>query len=157
MTSPHSMQYVYTLYDINGCWVNCIVINIDILPYIAEFTPAKVFVRNSLPVFEGDDIVVKCADFASTKKTRLHMYLCKNGIGVRMELTSTQEACFILKEVQRADSGFYSCVHSIRKYDIGNVRSTDKHPIYILVVANRGNLGKYLRRALFLVKKQVFH
>ncbi|XP_034143424.1 uncharacterized protein LOC117592952 [Esox lucius] len=55
----------------------------------------------------------------------VHFYLCKDGVGIQMApITKDAESVFLLKEVKKKQSGKYSCVYSICKHPISQVKST---------------------------------
>lgn len=111
--------------------------------YVSDFGLAHTFVKNRR-VYEGDNIDLRCAVFEVSRQKTLHLYLCKNGIGVFMEVTQRMEADFTLRRVRSKESGNYSCVYSIYKYNIGSVRSINEDSIIVQVIANRSNLGKHM-------------
>ncbi|KAI4883578.1 hypothetical protein NFI96_009970, partial [Prochilodus magdalenae] len=62
------------------------------------------------------------------------MYLCKNGVGLRMEpLEQRDEYTFILRNVSVQDSGNYSCVYSVNKYTRYNVSTSGHKTIQVKV------------------------
>ncbi|KAI4903791.1 hypothetical protein NFI96_028861 [Prochilodus magdalenae] len=62
------------------------------------------------------------------------MYLCKNGVGVMTELLEQRdEHVFILRNVSVQDSGNYSCVYSVNKYSLNNVRASGQKTIQVQV------------------------
>ncbi|XP_036441616.1 uncharacterized protein LOC118818463 isoform X2 [Colossoma macropomum] len=88
------------------------------------FQPADIFV--SPTVKAGDNVTLKCSIFdKSVSGDQLHMYLCKNGVGLMMEpLGKKDEHVFILRNVSVLDSGKYSCVYSIDKYPLNDVSTS---------------------------------
>lgn len=112
--------------------------------YVLDFGVASIFVHeprgsniaHGRIVPKGSDIDFKCAAFESKTQRPLHMYLCKNGIGIRMESFKGKEAHFTLKNVKREDSGSYSCVYSIKKKSINIVTSSKKNSMIIQVIGN---------------------
>ncbi|KAI4876471.1 hypothetical protein NFI96_017398 [Prochilodus magdalenae] len=62
------------------------------------------------------------------------MYLCKNGVGVKMgPLEQRDEHTFILRNVSKQDSGNYSCVYSRNKYALKKVRAPAQKSIQVQV------------------------
>lgn len=102
--------------------------------YVLDFRVARIFLKET-QVFEGDNVHVKCAVFDNTHKS-LHIYLCKNGIGVIMDATEQNEVLFTLRLVRREDSGNYSCVYSIKKYPPKHASSTNASLVIIQVQGN---------------------
>ncbi|KAI4901528.1 hypothetical protein NFI96_009954 [Prochilodus magdalenae] len=66
----------------------------------------------------GGEMKLKCSTFGRHPSSgEVIMYLCKNGVGVKMELLEQKdEHTFIFKNVSEQDSGNYSCVYSLNKY-----------------------------------------
>ncbi|XP_076148783.1 uncharacterized protein LOC143132844 [Alosa pseudoharengus] len=100
---------------------------------VKDFMVAPIFV-NTLHVVEGTNIDVKCSHFKTKTQKIVHVYLCKNGIGVSMEVAQAEEAIFTLRKVRREDSGNYSCVYSIKKHLPGNVTLTSFNNSVIIQV-----------------------
>ncbi|XP_062380755.1 uncharacterized protein LOC134068947 isoform X2 [Sardina pilchardus] len=101
----------------------------------AEFNPAVIF-SHATELLEGDILQIKCM-IPVTEETQgqLCIYLCKDGIGTRMErLTkskSTQE--FNVQQVAIKDSGNYSCVWSTKKHFVQNVTAEGHNTVFIQV------------------------
>ncbi|KAI4883585.1 hypothetical protein NFI96_033205, partial [Prochilodus magdalenae] len=85
-----------------------------------DIRPAHIV--GSTTVKSGENIQLKCSisDRRGTSN-QLHMYLCKDRAGVRMEMPGKDQHTFILKDVSVLDSGSYSCVYSFKKYPLNNV------------------------------------
>ncbi|KAI4888516.1 hypothetical protein NFI96_025440 [Prochilodus magdalenae] len=113
----------------------------DALP---DFRPAKIFGNPLVKV--GENIELKCIIFDKSKPSdRLHMYLCKNGVGVRMgPLEQSDEHTFILRNISEQDSGNYSCVYSPKKYTSNDVRASGQKTIQVQVTDASENPQKNL-------------
>ncbi|KAI4884895.1 hypothetical protein NFI96_008920 [Prochilodus magdalenae] len=98
-----------------------------------DFWPAEIFGVPRVKV--GENIELKCIIFErSNSSDKRHMYLCKNGVGVMMELLGKRdEHTFILKNVSVQDSGSYSCVYSPNKYSLNKVRASGHKTIQVQV------------------------
>ncbi|KAG5264066.1 hypothetical protein AALO_G00271750 [Alosa alosa] len=97
------------------------------------FKPAQVFASTESPI-EGGDVTLKCGVSGGNSPESLHMYLCKNGVGVQMErLSDGVDAIFTLTNVTSRDSGNYSCVYDYKKIPYSEVNSTGKDSISIQV------------------------
>ncbi|KAI4899690.1 hypothetical protein NFI96_025337 [Prochilodus magdalenae] len=105
-----------------------------------DFREAEIFGPPHVKV--GENIELKCIIFErSNSSDKRHMYLCKNGVGVRMEpLGKRDEYTFILKNVAVRDSGSYSCVYSLNKYSLNNVRASGQKTIQVQVTGKRCDL-----------------
>ncbi|KAL2077409.1 hypothetical protein ACEWY4_026913 [Coilia grayii] len=100
---------------------------------VKEFLSAKMYVRNSI-IFEGDSVSLVCTGIGTETHQTLHMYLCKNGIGVSTEVAQGKEGVqFTLKRITRKDSGNYSCVYSFKKYHLVNISSINENSILVQV------------------------
>lgn len=96
---------------------------------------ARIFVVNT-NVVEGNNVDIICVVLEAKTHRNLHIYLCKNGIGVNMVVAQQEEAHFRLTQVRKEDSGNYSCVYSINKYYINNVTSTNEKSSIIHITGN---------------------
>ncbi|XP_041931231.1 uncharacterized protein LOC121694892 isoform X2 [Alosa sapidissima] len=100
------------------------------------FHPANIYAKPT-NVSEGQNVTIKCSLLGVTSSTPhkdINMYLCKDGIGVCMELLSSKkDATFIFPDVTQQDSGSYSCVYSDRKVNAGEVRATGANTVFIQV------------------------
>ncbi|XP_062381267.1 uncharacterized protein LOC134069325 [Sardina pilchardus] len=100
---------------------------------VTDFMMAQIFVKTP-HVFEGDNVDVKCTHFNVKTPKILHVYLCKDGIGVSVAAAQTEEASFKLRQVSKEDSGNYSCVYSLKKHVTSSVTSTSfKNSVIIQV------------------------
>ncbi|KAI4883584.1 hypothetical protein NFI96_033204, partial [Prochilodus magdalenae] len=83
----------------------------------------------------GEDIHLRCS-ITERKPPRalIHMYLCKNGVGVRMELLDNQlDHVFLLSNVSVLDSGTYTCVYSLNKQSLRNVSPRGNSSVHVQV------------------------
>ncbi|KAL7878410.1 hypothetical protein AOLI_G00093840 [Acnodon oligacanthus] len=105
-------------------------------PTKADIWPAEI--SGSTSVKAGRDIQLKCR--ISDKMdhfNQVNMYLCKNGVGVQMGLlVNEREWTFILRNVSVLDSGNYSCVYSLAKYPLRNLRASEQKSIQVQVTVN---------------------
>lgn len=77
---------------------------------------------------------LKCTVHDADSTESLHVFLCKNGVGDRMEkLSRDGEAIFSLTNVTLQDSGNYSCVYSNGKLKYSEVNSTGEGSIFIQI------------------------
>ncbi|KAL6478701.1 hypothetical protein MHYP_G00121340 [Metynnis hypsauchen] len=101
-----------------------------------DIWPAEI--SGSTAVKAGRDIQLKCR--ISDKMdhfNQVNMYLCKNGVGVQMGLlVNEKENKFILRNVSVLDSGNYSCVYSLTKYPLRNLRASEQKSIQVQVTEN---------------------
>ncbi|XP_036441330.1 uncharacterized protein LOC118818232 isoform X2 [Colossoma macropomum] len=113
-----------------------LVMAISVSPTKADIWPAEIF--GSTAVKAGGDIQLKCIIFDKMDYfNQVNMYLCKNGVGVRMELlVNEKEHGFILRNVSVLDSGNYSCVYSLNKYPLRNLRALEQNSIQVQVTGN---------------------
>ncbi|KAI4876469.1 hypothetical protein NFI96_017396, partial [Prochilodus magdalenae] len=98
-----------------------------------DFRPAEIFGPPRVKV--GGNIQLKCNSFDKSESSdNLHMYLCKNGVGVMMEpLGKKDDYTFILRNVSVQDSGNYSCVYSLTKYTLKNVSTSGHKTIQVQI------------------------
>ncbi|KAI4902627.1 hypothetical protein NFI96_008878 [Prochilodus magdalenae] len=98
-----------------------------------DFQSAKIFANPHVEV--GGNIKLKCHIFDGSKSSdHVYMYLCKNGVGVTMEpLGKRNEHTFILRNISVQDSGNYSCVYSLNKYSLNNVRASGQKTVQVQV------------------------
>ncbi|XP_041929835.1 uncharacterized protein LOC121694010 isoform X1 [Alosa sapidissima] len=100
---------------------------------VREFGLGNIYRRNAV-IFESASVDLICFGVETKTDRSLHVYLCKNGIGVNMDVARSDGiAIFTLGQVRREDSGNYSCVYSIKKHHPGNVTSTNERSVIIQV------------------------
>ncbi|KAL2077408.1 hypothetical protein ACEWY4_026912 [Coilia grayii] len=76
------------------------------------------------------------------------MYLCKNGVGIKMEvLTGPKETVFKLVDVGKNDSGNYSCVYSIPRHSLDDVTGVGEKSIFIHV-KDFGQANTFIRNSI---------
>ncbi|XP_047678544.1 basement membrane-specific heparan sulfate proteoglycan core protein-like [Tachysurus fulvidraco] len=80
----------------------------------SHIMPANIILRKV-----GQNLDLKCSiPGLKAEFKQIHMYLCKNGDGLRMKLLRDKnEHIFILNKVSEEDSGIYSCVYSLQKHN----------------------------------------
>ncbi|KAI4902970.1 hypothetical protein NFI96_028028 [Prochilodus magdalenae] len=102
-----------------------------------HFWPADII--GSTTAKAGNDVLLKCNTFdRGVSNSEIHMYLCKDGVGVMMEpLVNKDEYTFTLRRVTVMDSGNYSCVYSIKKHLARNVTASGKNSVYVQVTGKR--------------------
>ncbi|XP_066541600.1 uncharacterized protein [Hoplias malabaricus] len=105
-------------------------------PIDDHILPADIF--GSTTVKAGENITLKCSIIGKNVASKLyHMYLCKNGAGVRIEqLQNKEDFMFVLGNVSVLDSGNYSCVYSEKKIYAKNVTASGQRSIYVQVIEN---------------------
>lgn len=83
----------------------------------------------------GDDVELKCMTFKTDKHVGVRfMYLCKNGIGVRMEKFSGSNGVdFKLSQVTQEDTGNYSCVYSEGRLVAHQITTIGQKHVFIQV------------------------
>ncbi|XP_029578241.1 uncharacterized protein LOC115167740 [Salmo trutta] len=87
-------------------------------------------------VREGGNIDFKCSIVGLEQHwVEVHVYLCKNGVGIRMTVLEKGEddTSFTMKDVTNEDSGNYSCVYTRDKLLLDQVKSTDEDLLVIQV------------------------
>nr|XP_014030874.1 unnamed protein product [Salmo salar] len=95
-----------------------------------EIYPAKIFGPSN--VTEGEKVNFKCSTTGIRgPEDKLHFYLCKNGVGMKMKVLEKGEndAIFTMKNVTREDSGNYSCVYTRDKPVPSHLKSTGENLI----------------------------
>ena len=87
----------------------------------------------------GEDIQLKCSITERTPpRALIHMYLCKNGVGVRMERLDNQlDHVFLLSNVSVLDSGTYTCVYSLNKQSLRNVSPRGNSSVHVQVTGKQ--------------------
>ncbi|XP_066541602.1 uncharacterized protein [Hoplias malabaricus] len=105
-------------------------------PIDDHILPADIF--GSTTVKAGENITLKCSIIGKNVASKLyHMYLCKNGAGVRIEqLQNKEDFMFVLGNVSVLDSGNYSCVYSEKKIYAKNVTASGQRSIYVQVIGD---------------------
>lgn len=81
---------------------------------------------------------LKCSVRDANSAVNLNVYLCKNGVGDRMEKLTDGEASFTLTNVTLQDTGNYSCVYTHRKLKYNEVNSTGEYSIFIRIQSSLG-------------------
>ncbi|XP_028821044.1 uncharacterized protein LOC114772174 [Denticeps clupeoides] len=134
LTEPHN---IFTM-SVSGIVILILFVSINISLQQGLY-PAQIFARSTQR--EGENITIKCRISGSQNVTEmlpLHMYLCKNGFGIRMEmLTNLMDTTFPIKNVKIGDTGNYTCVYSKTKHIAKNVTGTGLNSIFI-TVADKG-------------------
>ncbi|XP_071237307.1 uncharacterized protein [Salvelinus alpinus] len=100
--------------------------------------PAKIFGPSN--VTEGVTIDFKCSTTGIREpEDKLHFYLCKNGVGIRIAALEKGEddTIFTMKNVTREDSGNYSCVYTRDKPVTSQVNSTGENLLVFQVDGER--------------------
>ncbi|XP_049335962.1 uncharacterized protein LOC111193427 isoform X6 [Astyanax mexicanus] len=101
-----------------------------------DFHPAEIYIKSRSSTVKVEEfIAIKCAiPHQINSNDNFNMYLCKNGVGVKMGPTGQKGECdFILKTVSELDSGNYSCVYSSKKYPVANVSASGQKTIHVKV------------------------
>ncbi|KAI4883586.1 hypothetical protein NFI96_033206 [Prochilodus magdalenae] len=98
--------------------------------------PAHIFGKAS--VRSGESLLLKCSIFDMNRYCKeFHMYLCKNGIGMKIELLQNKDHyVFTLRNVSPLDSGNYSCVYSLNKYPPKNMTADGQNSIQVQVTGD---------------------
>ncbi|XP_063045917.1 uncharacterized protein LOC134439922 [Engraulis encrasicolus] len=101
---------------------------------VKEFLSGKIHVTNSV-IFEGDSVSLACTGTVTNNRPALHIYLCKNGVGVVKNVVQGKEGVqFTLEQIKKEHSGNYTCVYSFSKYDPPvTVCSISDNPVLIQV------------------------
>ncbi|XP_053533835.1 uncharacterized protein LOC108261657 [Ictalurus punctatus] len=101
-----------------------------------EIFPAQIFGPSTAKV--GENLELKCLiSNIQSSNTEIHMYLCKNGVGERLELlVNKDEHTFTLRNISLRDSGTYSCVYSFTKYLPENVTGSGMNSIHVRVTGD---------------------
>ncbi|KAG9275855.1 immunoglobulin superfamily member 1-like isoform X3, partial [Astyanax mexicanus] len=117
------------------------------------FQPAEIFV-SSRSVKVGEMIRFKCSVFEeSDSSDQMNMFLCRNGVGVMMRLLGRKgEYTFIIKNVSELDSGNYSCVYSLNRYNLEEVKSSGLNSIHVQVT---GNASVFQTAEIFVSSRSV--
>lgn len=117
---------------------------------VHRFKPAGIF-ASSTGAREGETVSLKCTVPDINSNDSLHVYLCKNGVGQRMErLSRDNEAIFSLTNVTVQDSGKYSCVYTSYKIKYNEVNSTGIDFIFIQI-SDRSPTGTYARFFFYFI------
>ncbi|KAL6478706.1 hypothetical protein MHYP_G00121390 [Metynnis hypsauchen] len=98
-----------------------------------KFWGAQIFGTST--VAAGNDLQLKCSNFEKKESSdQIHMYLCKDGVGVMMEpLGKKDDHVFTLRNFSVLDSANYSCVYSLNKYPPKEVNASGKNSVYVQV------------------------
>ncbi|XP_063045878.1 uncharacterized protein LOC134439898 [Engraulis encrasicolus] len=99
-----------------------------------DFKSADIF-STAPEVLEGGVLQLRCAIFQTTDNHRreLHMYLCKDGVGNRMDIVKGEKETVFKVEGVEENTGNYSCVYSIPKHPLPEVNCTSEKSVFILV------------------------
>ncbi|XP_048825455.1 uncharacterized protein LOC125704152 isoform X2 [Brienomyrus brachyistius] len=104
---------------------------------IDDIHPAKIFMKQVSTV--GGEVEVICSTYGFRKDPSelVHIYLCKNGIGVRRRSENKYfETKIILKNVAKDDTGNYSCVFSVSEYELREVRRKGDNSVFFRVIGD---------------------
>ncbi|CAB1339519.1 unnamed protein product, partial [Coregonus sp. 'balchen'] len=99
-----------------------------------EIYPAKLDGPSN--VTEGGTVDLKCITTGIPRSwDKVHVYLCKNGVGIRIATLEKGEddTIFTMKDVTREDSGNYSCVYSRDKLVPSQLTSTGENLVVFKV------------------------
>ncbi|XP_062380243.1 uncharacterized protein LOC134068576 [Sardina pilchardus] len=127
----YTCVYKQTSNTVTGVGKNSIFIQVK------DFMMAQIFV-NTPHVFEGDNVSVKCTNFKAKPQKGPHIYLCKNETGVQMNTAHEGDTSFTPRHVRKEDSGYYSCVYSIKKHLLSKVTLTIFKNSVIIEVKEQG-------------------
>ncbi|XP_064778481.1 uncharacterized protein LOC135504112 [Oncorhynchus masou masou] len=125
-----ALGLLWLLSSIASILVNCE----DATSEHKKIYPAKIFGPSS--VTEGVNIHFKCSTTGIRgHEDKLHFYLCKNGVGIRIALPEKDkdDAIFDMKNVTREDSGNYSCVYTRDKLVPSHLESTGENLVVFQV------------------------
>ncbi|XP_038556406.1 uncharacterized protein LOC119889691 isoform X2 [Micropterus salmoides] len=102
-----------------------------------DIFPARILAQQKT-ISENSDLYVTCSTFGSKKATTVHVYLCKDDIGIteKIQKPDQTDTTFILSRVGLNQSGSYSCVYSVRNHSLSKVNKRGDNIIQILVIAN---------------------
>ncbi|XP_019908734.2 uncharacterized protein LOC109616565 isoform X2 [Esox lucius] len=99
-----------------------------------DIFPAKIF-RTAGTIMEGSDLELKCSTHGRKDEQKIvHVYLCKNGVAVEKIMNRKDDTIFTLRNIDRQQSGNYSCVFSNILYTLSEVREKGDNSIYIQVI-----------------------
>ncbi|XP_046719931.1 immunoglobulin superfamily member 1-like [Silurus meridionalis] len=133
----YSCMYSFTKYplkNVTGSGTNSI--HLRVTGNNSGIFPANIFGASTAEV--GENITLTCiiSNIQSSNK-EFHMYLCKNGVGERLEiLLNKAEHIFTLSSIAVQDSGNYSCMYSFTKYSPKNVTGSGTNSIHLQVTAS---------------------
>ncbi|XP_048087826.1 uncharacterized protein LOC125286652 isoform X1 [Alosa alosa] len=74
--------------------------------------PARIYGPLTSELRVGEDFEVKCSTFGLKKDEHIFVYLCKNGVGIKMMETKKVDSEITIRNVQKDHTGNYSCVFS---------------------------------------------
>ncbi|KAL2077522.1 hypothetical protein ACEWY4_027026 [Coilia grayii] len=97
------------------------------------FYPGKLFATRTTAK-EGQSLTLKCSFHGVGSSKGKHIYFCKDGIGVGMDILHGSDAEFTLRRLTQQDSGNYSCVYSEIKTTPSNVSAVGDNSIYIQIL-----------------------
>ncbi|XP_063045915.1 uncharacterized protein LOC134439920 [Engraulis encrasicolus] len=114
----------------------------SVFVHVKDFEDARIFIRNS-SVSEGDTVDIKCAALESTTETFLHMYLCRNRLGVKKKVfEGSSGAHFTLRHIRGEGSGNYSCVYSKKTHTTDSVRCGNENSATLQVTENSSSSNR---------------
>ncbi|XP_058243024.1 uncharacterized protein LOC131351597 isoform X2 [Hemibagrus wyckioides] len=121
----------YPTKNVRGSGENSI--QVQVIGEALEIFPGHIFGASTAK--SGENLMLKCSISHTHSTNRvIHMYLCKNGVGERLELLENKdEHAFILRNISSRDSGTYSCVYSFTKYYMKNVTGSGENSIHVQV------------------------
>lgn len=102
---------------------------------VTDIFPARILAQQKT-ISENSDLHVTCSTFGSKKATTVHVYLCKDDIGIteKIQKPDQTDTTFILSRVGLNQSGSYSCVYSVRNHSLSKVNKRGDNIIQILVI-----------------------
>ncbi|XP_053478586.1 immunoglobulin superfamily member 1-like [Ictalurus furcatus] len=136
-SGTYSCVYSFTKYltkNVTGSGNNSI--HVRVTGDSMKIFPAQIFGLSAAKV--GENVALKCLiSNIQSSNTDIHMYLCKNGVGERLELLGNKDDhTFTLKNISLLDSGTYSCVYSFTKYLTKNVTGSGMNSIRVRVTGD---------------------
>lgn len=93
---------------------------------------AKVYGAKSVEVENNVDL--KCSISGFRPAGQVHLYLCKNGVGISMKpIEDKDDYIFTLHQVTLNHSGNYSCMYTTHKYVPNEVKHAGENHIFLQV------------------------
>ncbi|XP_060733403.1 immunoglobulin superfamily member 1-like isoform X2 [Tachysurus vachellii] len=137
-SGSYSCVYSFKLYPtktVRGSGKNSI--HVQVSGDALEIFPARIFGTSTAKV--GEHLILQCSiSHIQSSNQAVHMYLCKNGVGKKLQLLDNKdEHTFILSNISLQDSGRYSCVYSFTRYYAKNVRGSGENSIHVQVNDDR--------------------